>query len=166
MNQEYSSKDTSIPNISRAISFYRDRFGFRKGSVVLDYGGGRYDRAIEDAKKHGYKLVVYDPFWRTDAYNRASIETFKKSPDYITCGNVLNVIKENYIVEDVVKKIHSLARKGTVVIFSVFERNKSGKGELTSKGWQRNEKTDAYLPLICRYFPNTIKVQNVIICQK
>lgn len=161
--QKYSSRDTSVPQVSRAITEYDKRFGFRKRSTVLDYGGGRYDLAIDYAKNHGFNLYVYDPFWRTDAYNKKSLMMFTKSPDYIVCANVLNVIKEDAIVEDVVRKIRKLAKKETTVIFVIYERNKDGIGTATAKGWQRNQSMDDYLPLLRAYFPHIYKKYGMFI---
>lgn len=156
MIQEHNSKKTSRNQIGRAISVYRDNVGFKRGSTILDYGGGRFDKAINDAKTYGCHLYVYDPFNRSEEYNRRSIEAFKKSPDYITCANVLNIIKEDEIVESVVAKIRRLARKGTIVTFSVHDGDGSGIGRLTRDGWQRNEMPMAYYPLILKYFPNAV----------
>lgn len=156
MKQVYDSSKTSINQIGRAVSTYRDKIGFRRGSTILDYGGGKYDKAINDAKTYGCHLYVYDPFNRSADYNKRSIEAFKKSPDYITCANVLNVIKEDEIVESVVANIRRLARKGTIVAFSIYEGDGSGVGKRTINGWQRNEKAMAYYPLILKYFPNAV----------
>lgn len=163
MKQRYSSKDTSVPQVSRAITHYDRYYGFRKGSTVLDYGGGRYDLAIEYAKKNGFNLYVYDPFWRTSEYNKHSVDMFKKHPDYITCGNVLNVIKEDEIVESVVRKIRNLAKKGTIVVFCMYNKDRTGIGKATSNGWQRNQPDMDYYPLILKYFPNTVYVHNIFI---
>ena len=167
MIQQYDLRLTSIPQVSRAITTYQAKIGFVPGSVILDYGGGKYDFAIQFAKNMGCKLVVYDPYWRTSLYNKAAIDVFKKHPDYIVCANVLNVIKENEVVEDVVSKIHTLSKAGTIVIFCVFAGNGTGHGKQTKENsWQRNQKTDAYLPLIRRYFPNAIKKYDLIIARK
>lgn len=161
--QSISSKDTSIAQVSKAITTYQTKIGFTKGSTILDYGGGRYDLGIAYMKARGCNLVVYDPYWRTQQYNQHSIDVFKKHPDYITCANVLNVIKENNIVEDVVSKIRRLSRPGTVVIFSIYEGNGTGIGKRTTKGWQRNQKIDSYMPLIRSYFPNAVKRYGIVI---
>lgn len=88
---------------------------------------------------------------------------FTKSPDYIICANVLNVIKEDAIVEDVVRKIRKLAKKETTVIFVIYERNKDGIGTATVKGWQRNQSMDDYLPLLRAYFPHIYKKYGMFI---
>lgn len=164
--QSISSKDTSIAQVSKAITTYQTKIGFVRGSTILDYGGGKYDLAIVYMGLRGCKLVVYDPYWRTQQYNKHSIDVFKKNPDYITCANVLNVIKENEIVEDVVSKIRRLSRSGTTVIFSIYEGNGTGVGKRTTKGWQRNQKIDSYMPLIRRYFPNAVKKYGIIIATR
>lgn len=165
MKQEHTSKDTSLNQIGRAVKGYNEYFGFRKGATVLDYGGGKYDKAIAYGKSQGFNLVVYDPFNRTPEYNARSIAIYKKSPDYITCSSVLNIIKEDAIVEDVVRKIRNLAKKGTVVVFKIHEGDGKGIGYRTIKGWQRNEKMMAYYPLLLKYFPNMVKYKELFIAQ-
>ena len=165
MKQEISSKETSISQVGRAITGFNEYFGFRKGSTVLDYGGGRYDKAIAYGMKNGFNVYVQDPFWRTPEYNAHSIAMFKRSPDYITCSNVLNVIKEDEIVEDVVRKIRRLARKGTTVVFKIHEGDGKGIGYRTTRGWQRNEKRVAYEPLLFRYFPDMVRYKELYIAR-
>lgn len=164
--QEYKSSNTSRNQIGRAISVYRDKVGFRRGSTILDYGGGKYDKAINDAKTYGCHLYVYDPFNRSEEYNKRSLEAFRRSPDYITCANVLNIIKEDEIVESVVAKIFRLAKKGTIVAFSIHDGDGSGIGKRTRDGWQRNENPMAYYPVISKYFPNVIWRYGIFIAQR
>lgn len=167
MKQEYSSADTSLNQVSRAFTIYQSKIGFIPGSEILDYGGGKFDAAVAFMKNYGCNVKVYDPYNRSPTHNSAVLNHFsKKKPDYIVCANVLNVIKENEIVGSVISAIKSLSGKSTVVIFCVYEGNGSGHGAKTTKGWQRNQKTDSYVPLIKRYFPYVEKRYGLIIAHR
>ena len=118
-------------------------------------------------KDYGCKVKVYDPYNRSATHNNAVLGYFSsKRPDYIVCANVLNVIKENEIVGSVVSAIKSLSGRSTIAIFCVYEGNGSGHGTRTTKGWQRNQKTESYVPIIKRYFPNVVKRYGLILAQK
>lgn len=159
--QEYDSKKTSIAQISAPYTNKRYAPLFHAGDRVLDYGGGRYDLAKDYMALKGVRVDIYDPYWRTAEHNKAVLTKFrKKAPDVIVCANVLNVIKEDSIVADVVKKIKGLKGKNTIVIFCVFERDKTGIGTETSKGWQRNDKSADYGRFILPYFPDAIRQNN------
>lgn len=145
-NQEFSSKDTSINTVNKVYTKYT----FYDGSNVLDYGGGRYDANTEFMKSKNVFVDVYDPFNRTEQHNKKVIDKYKnQKPDYVVCSNVLNVIKESEIVEDVVRKI---ANYKTTSLFVVYEGDKSGKGKVTSKGYQRNQRKEDYFKLLSKYF--------------
>ena len=164
MNQKYTSENTSINQISAP---YRLKGVFHKGDRVLDYGGGKYDTATEYMASKGVKVSVYDPFNRTAEHNRSVIARFKNNPpNIIICANVLNVIAEDMIVLDVIRKIRNLAGFNTLVLFSVYEGDKSGKGKPTIKGYQRNEPAKAYFNMISHYFSDVTRKGNIFYAQR
>lgn len=166
--QTYTSKDTSISVVNRVYT----HMDFQPQSVILDYGGGKYDKNIEYMKTRGCKVVIYDPYNRSEEYNQQTLAYIKQVPiRYIVCSNVLNVIKENNIVADVLRKMQGIqkAQQGPCDIYiAIYEGNKSGKGAITNKGYQRNEKLAQYLSKIYQYFDkNKVEVKdNIIICSK
>ena len=167
MKQEYTSADTSLNQVSRAFTIYQNKIGFRPGSYILDYGGGKYDAAVNYMRGHGCTVKVFDPFNRSERHNEMVLSySAKHKPDYIVCANVLNVIKENAIVESVIANIKKLAGKNTVAIFCIYAGNGSGRGGATTRGYQRNQKTDSYIPAIKRHFPNVIKTHDLIIAYR
>lgn len=168
MTQTFSSARTSIRQVSKPYKIHLDKFGFEKGATILDFGGGRFDDAKNFMQKYDVKVMVYDPYNRSNEHNRKVISAvMKKTPSYIICANVLNVIKENEVVEDVVKKIKRLAGPNTLCIFSVYEGNGTGHGRQTGPDqYQRNQKTDSYVPMIRRYFPNAIKKYGMIYARR
>lgn len=156
MKQRYDSKKTSRPQKSAPYTKYAHLF--RVGYRVLDYGGGKYDIAKDYMATKGVNVEVYDPFWRTPAHNKMVLDKFKKkSPDIIICANVLNVIMEDEIVEDVVRKIKKLTGKHTIVIFCIHQGDKSGIGKPTTDGYQRNERAEDYYKFILPYFPTATR---------
>lgn len=162
MHQEFDSAGTSVNQIA---SIYKLKNIFKKGDRVLDYGGGKYDTATEFMAKKGVSVQVYDPFNRTPEHNRMVLKRFmNKAPDVIVCANVLNVIKEPEIIVDIVQNIKRLAGRNTKVLISVYERDKTGIGVRTDKGWQRNERAEEYGKFILPYFTFAFRKGNVWYC--
>ena len=162
MVQKYSSKDTSVNVVNKVYK----KYAFCPNSRILDYGGGKYDSNAEYMKQFGSEVFVFDKFNRSADHNDSVISSMKKAaPDYVVCSNVLNVILENEIIESIISDIASLCGTGKVV-FAIYEGNRSGVGMATTKGYQRNMLTRAYLPYILPYF-SVIKVKNGIIeCER
>ena len=73
-----------------------------------------------------------------------------------TIANVLNVIKEDDVILDVLRKSKE---KAPVTYISVYAGDRSGVGRMTKdnngkKCWQRNQKLKDYVPLIEQVFDN------------
>lgn len=141
--------------------------GFARGSTVLDYGGGKYDSNVEFMAEKGVIVKVYDPFNRSPAHNESVMKYFKAhTPDYIVNSNVLNVIKEDNVVEGIINTIHKLAGPQTTCYFAIYEGNKTGIGKATTKGYQRNEPTKNYMPMVQKKFKTVIRQGNIIVAYK
>jgi hypothetical protein len=144
VTQQFSSAKTSIKQVAA---------GFKKvkwvsGTVNLDWGGGKYDLATRWLAEFGVTNYVYDPFNRPAGENAKAL---KSNPNTITCFNVLNVIKEDEVIIDLLKKMKKL--HASQIYFTTYEGNRSGEGKQTSAGYQRNMKTKDYLPLVSQVFP-------------
>ena len=162
-NQEYTSQQTSISVINKVYT----KGEYIRGSNILDYGGGKYDKNIEYMKQKGCNVVVYDPYNRSDEYNANTIDFINTHPiQYIVCSNVLNVIKEDDVIAEVLEDISNTKQKnqGCKVYISVYEGDKTGEPKETTKGWQRNEKTDCYKDVINRFIPVSKVSNGIIIC--
>ena len=135
MKQEFTSANTSI-NKNKLPVIY-NRADIPSGSSVLDYGCGRHINHLrEKAQQNNWTWSGFDPF---NLPNSKPIVS-----DYVICSNVLNVIKEDSIVNDVITAVISLATKAA--IFTVYEKDGTGKGLQTGKDqWQRNEKLSVYV---------------------
>lgn len=164
MKQEYTSERTSV----RQISAVYNKVDFKEYSTILDIGCGKYYQdTVEEMSKRKCIACGYDPYNQDEVINKLSLSMFYyNNPDYIVCSNVLNVIKEDECVEEVIKLAESYADVDTEIIFSVYERNGSGVGSPTIMGWQRNEKANAYIPKIEKYLDVVNKRGNMIFCRK
>lgn len=141
--QTFTSKGTSI-NRDKLPRVYR--FPFPAGSVVVDYGCGRYTEHLQrSAVERGWTWYGFDPFNRSAAENGPAIDAMQNGiADYVICSNVLNVIDSDSVVDDVIKTVSDAAR--VAAVFTVYEGNGSGIGKQTGPdAYQRNEKRSAYV---------------------
>lgn len=145
IKQEFSSAKTSIKQVAAGFK----KINWTEGSVNLDWGGGKYDLATMWLAERGVTNYVYDPFNRSSAENSKAL---KSNPNTITCFNVFNVIKEDEIIIDILKKMKKL--HPAQIYIMTYEGDRSGVGKQTSAGYQRNMKTKDYLPLIHEVFPS------------
>ena len=120
---------------------------------VVDIGGGRFDNAVEDLAKQDVELQVYDPFNRTPDHNNVVKELVADGgADVAVSNNTLNVIKEPKNIKRVIQQAENAIKPGDKAYFTVYAGDKSGKGKTTSKGYQRNEPTSAYVSRVEEVF--------------
>ena len=153
--QLYDSADTSI-NVSKKPAGYNElkkRGEIKDGDLIVDIGGGRFDNLIEDAAEEGATVKVYDPFNRTPEHNAAVVDSVRDGQaDMAMSHNVLNVIQEDKNIIDIASQAENALKPNGKAHFSVYEGDGKGVGKVTTKGYQRNEKTQAYVPLIEQVF--------------
>lgn len=94
-----------------------------KDKYVIDIGGGRYDTAVEVAKKYNADVSIYDPFNRSVEHNRMVLGGVY---DVAVISNVLNVIDNKDARADVLRCAASLAE---TLLITVYEGDRSGKGK-------------------------------------
>lgn len=164
--QSYSSAVTSLNQISRVHT----KIEWEPNTVVLDYGGGKFDKATEYMKDKGVLNLVYDPFNRSASHNQEVLDYLKEygGADSVICANVLNVIQEDSVVENVLQDLDKYCKTGGTIYICVYKGNGSGEGKFDDNrdSYQRNMKTKGYLPIIEKMYPNydvTIKNDIVII---
>lgn len=150
MKQEYSSKNTSInktklPAIYNKINWEKIATDWQENNnnkpILLDYGCGRYTNHIRNfVEKLGFEYIGYDPYWTEE------INIHECKPAVVVCSNVLNVIKEDKIVKEI---MCTLLGFGVPYYITVYEGNNSGIGKATSENsYQRNAALCAYMGLI------------------
>lgn len=155
VDQEFTSRDTSI-NSSKLPAIYK-LVNFPKGSLCLDYGGGRFDNGMEWLAEQGVEGYVYDPYNRSAEHNREVVRKIRENggADITLCSNVLNVIKEPEARINVLKNMRKLTKPSGTVYITVYEGNGKGEGKQSKKdSYQLNRKTADYLEEIQTVFPD------------
>ena len=155
MKQTYTSKKTSLKQIPAVIkNLVIDEY-----MTILDYGCGKYDLTKEYVESFGATYYGYDKYNRTEEENKLALAC---KPDIIVCANVLNVIKEDEVIEEIIN--HMLTFKCDI-LFSVYEGNKTGEGKPTTRGYQRNEKAVNYIEKFLKdKFNDIYRIKNEIYC--
>lgn len=149
MKQTYTSANTSInsnklPKIFGMVSI-------PAGSVVLDYGSGRYTDHIRDALP-GTVYLPYDPYNQPQNVNRASFRRYLSAvkngePVTVVCSNVLNVIDDDETVQSIATSLlFAAANRNVTVYVTIYDGDRSGIGRRTGPDqYQRNEPLSAYM---------------------
>lgn len=151
------SPDTSTNQIAGALK----KINWKPGTINLDFGGGKYETSTDYLRKnHDVINHVYDPYNRSGQHNRQTWVNTKYAPT-TTIMNVLNVVAEKEERQAIIKKAK---RPGTKTMYiTVYEKRGDGKGEETSKGWQNNMKTEAYMEEIKEIFPQAKRKGKIIV---
>jgi hypothetical protein len=176
-DQRYSSKDTSI-NVSKLPSVYKhiDK-DFTPDTVVLDYGGGKFDNVVDKyEKQYGTLVLVYDKYNRSSDHNNKVLNFIKdmNGADVVVCSNVLNVIEESEIrINQVIQDCYNLLKDNGTAYFYIYEGNKSGIGRVSKQkdtdidsSYQNNQKTEFYLDEISSIFNQVTRKGQMIIAKK
>lgn len=165
-NQEITSADTSIKQIPAL--FKSNVFEKRPGQRNLDIGGGKFDLGTQHlAEHHGVESHVYDPFNRSEEHNASVLRKFaRKKADSVTAANVLNVIQHPHHRKAVIQQAHDNLHPTGKAYFGIYEGNGSGKGAVTSKGWQNNRKAEGYMDEVREVFPHVERRGNIIVAHK
>lgn len=161
--QEFTSENTSI-NKNKLPAVYR-LINIPEGSVGIDFGGGKWDTAVEYIRDLGATLCVYDPYNRSAQHNREMIKTLKANggADWAVNSNVLNVIKELEARQGVLKNIAKITKPGAPIYITVYEGRGDAKEGPTKSGYQLNRKTQDYLEEIQEVFPDAKRKGKLII---
>ena len=163
--QGKTSAATSI-NSSKLPAVF-SRVQFKRGTVNLDIGGGKFDNATEFLATQGVKNYIYDPYNRSEAHNRAAARaTENGQSDTVTISNVLNVIDTLEGRQQVLANaVDALKPDGTAYI-TVYEGNGSGEARTTGADqFQLNRKLRDYLPEVRQFFGNVTVKNGVIIAR-
>lgn len=162
-DQEFDSADTSI-NSTKLLAIYK-MISIPKGSVGIDFGGGKWDNAIEHIRDLGATLCVYDPYNRSKAYNKETLKTLRANggADWAVTSNVLNVIKEPSARKAVLENISKITKSGAPIYITVYEGSGKGDEGPTKAGYQLNRRTADYLDEIREVFPDANRKGKLIV---
>ena len=152
--QEFSSAATSI-NSAKLPAIY-NMVEFHPGDVVVDFGGGKFDNAVNYLKDKDVTLLVYDPYNRSAEHNKEVLRILKEhgGADAAVNSNVLNVIKEPEARESVLRNIKKITKRGAPIYITVYEGRGDGAEGPTKSGYQLNRKTSDYMDEVGRVFSN------------
>lgn len=162
-DQEFDSADTSI-NSTKLPAIYK-MISIPEGSVGVDFGGGKWDNAIEHIRDLGATLCVYDPYNRSKAYNKETLKTLRANggADWAVTSNVLNVIKEPSARKAVLENISKITKSGAPIYITVYEGRGDAKEGVTKSGYQLNRKTADYIEEIQEVFPDAKRKGKLIV---
>lgn len=152
--QEFDSAATSI-NSNKLPAVY-SMVRFNPGDVVVDFGGGKFDNAVNYLKDQDVTLLVYDPYNRSAEHNKEVLRVLKEhgGADAAVNSNVLNVIKEPEAREAVLKNIKKITKRGAPIYITVYEGRGDGAEGPTKSGYQLNRKTGDYMDEVGSVFSN------------
>ena len=162
-DQEYDSAKTSI-NSKKLPAVYR-MIHLQPGTVGVDFGGGRWDSAVEYLRDQDVTLCVYDPYNRSAEHNREVLRTLRANggADFAINSNVLNVIKEPEARKGVLENIKKITKSGAPIYITVYEGRGDAKEGPTKSGYQLNRKTADYLEEIQEVFPDARRKGKLIV---
>lgn len=162
-DQEYDSAATSI-NSTKLPAIYR-MIKLQPGTVGVDFGGGKFDNAIEYLRDQDVTLCVYDPYNRSAEHNREVLRTLRANggADFAINSNVLNVIKEPEARKGVLENIKKITKSGAPIYITVYEGRGDAKEGVTKSGYQLNRKTADYLEEIQEVFPDAKRRGKLIV---
>ena len=160
--QEFDSAATSI-NSSKLPAVY-NMVKFNPGDVVVDFGGGKFDNAVNYLKDQDVTLLVYDPYNRSAEHNKDVLRVLKEhdGADAAVNSNVLNVIKEPEARNAVLQNIKKITKKGAPIYITVYEGTGKGNEGPTKSGYQLNRKTSDYIDEISQVFSNVTRKGKLI----
>lgn len=134
MKQQFTSKDTSINTKKLPTIYSKLNLERLRDKTIFDYGSGKIEtvRIIrEKLESYDIDYIPYDIYNLSPADNCYALERRKEADVYI-CSNVLNVIKEDEIVQMIINEIIKLSNTKPY-FFKIYEGNKSGVGETNKK---------------------------------
>lgn len=168
MLQEHCSAKTSIKQIPAGFKIVDKYFGWERGTVNLDIGGGKYDLMTEALKEKGVENLVYDPYNRPMVHNLRVVNKISEiSVDTVTIFNVLNVIKERMIQSEVLFLAKSALKDGGMLFVRSTYKNPAKRSGVTKSGtFQHYLTQEDYLEIVKEWFPNAKLKYGIISAHK
>ena len=164
VEQAISSAKTSIRQVPALFKDKNARFG----ESNVDIGGGRFDLATDYLAERGTRNLIFDPYNRDEATNRATLDFLRAGnrADTATNANVLNVVAEAPARANIILEAAKSIKPDGTAYFTVYEGDGSGIGRETSAGWQNNRKTTDYMDEIRQYFDMVERRGKLIIARE
>lgn len=147
------SEGTSRRQVPALLKEIHEEYGWKRGMVNADIGGGPWPDATNWLKRKGVTNLVYDPGHFDDAATADVLEQILDGQcDTATVANVLNVIPKRADRDEVIELAANCIHGEGAAFFSVHEGDGSGRGRETRDGWQAHRLLDAYLKEVDRFF--------------
>ena len=162
--QTFTSANTSI-NKGKVPAVFTKAW-WKKGTVNLDLGGGKYDTATEYLHAREVANLVWDPYNRSEAENLSvmCILASRGGADSCTISNVLNVIDSAEARHELLNRAWDCTRYRAPIFITVYEGDRSGVGRQTGKDqWQNNRPLRDYLDEVKAVFPNATILKGMIV---
>lgn len=149
------SANTSVSQIPATLK----RVQWKSGTSNVDIGCGKYPQLFTDAlKEYGVTNYAIDPAWHPDWFERRSPN---RAADTITVNNVFCVLPDD-MHEAVIQNIQQYSNEHTIIYVLIYEGDRSGMHRTTSRGYQRNERTQLYVPYLKHHFSTVEREGNLI----
>jgi hypothetical protein len=154
-----TSEKTSGNFIPHLHKWFVNSCKLTRKEAVLDYGAGMFDTGKNYLESHGIKVYRYDPYnVSADENHRALVAFDENQVDAVLCSNVLNVITPDKIKST----LRHLTKASCKLYFTVYEGDRSGIGKATTKGYQANMTTTAWIPELKRHFNTVLRHGKVL----
>lgn len=166
--QSITSEKTSRNQVPAVFKTVQEKLGgWKDGTRNWDVGGGSWDKFTSALREVGVHNILWDPYARNKEWNDKASKQIELYPaDTGTSNNVLNVIKEQSQQVSHLYTLYDHIKPGGTAYISVYEGKKENRGQPqeTRDGYQQNQPTEYYLPLVKQVFgDNNVKMQHGII---
>lgn len=165
--QTYTSANTSI-NKAKVPAVFR-KVDWRKGTLNLDLGGGKFDTATKYLEELGVANEIIDPYNRPQIENEIGEWVLAScgGADTCTLSNVLNVIDTREARLACLKYAWDHMKVGGTLYVTVYEGDKSCVGRRTKADcWQNNLPLRVYGNEVWTIFGNGEVRKGMIIAHK
>ena len=171
LKQEFTSKKTSINTTKLPAIYSKLNLEKLRGKKIFDYGAGKPETCQiirNELWKYRIEHISYDKYNLPKEVNRHNLASAITADAFI-CSNVLNVIKEDDIIQDIIETIAYKSLKNTNRIehkpffFTIYDGDKTSVGKQSQDDcWQRNQKLQSYLEDFNWGFMYPVKYKGVI----
>ena len=167
MIQEFSSAATSINStkIPKLFTLVSKHFGWKRGTINLDLGGGKYDTATNYLKMYHVDNYIWDKYNRSYEHNsEVENKVHLGCADTVTLSNVLNVIKEQEMRAHIILLAWEWVKPNGRIYISVYNSKK--EGESKPDCWQNAMTLQEYLKEVKVICPNAVNKHGIIVIQE
>ena len=171
LTQEFTGKKTSINTKKLPAIYSKLNLEKLRGKTIFDFGAGKPETCQiirNEFWKYRIEHIPYDKYNLPEAVNRHNLAS-ALTADVFICSNVLNVIKEDDIIQSIIETIAYKSLKNTNRIehkpffVTIYDGDKSGIGRQSQDDcWQRNQKLQSYLDDFNWGFMYPVKYKGVI----